>query len=207
VPPQSKSHKPEASVYILAAFGVVLVTGIFVLTIIAKGMATGSFYRNAEGKITRPTSRVASPEEQMLAAFEPPGFPLIPNPRPRPNQDPPETFTAGMEFYQKRMYLRAIPLLRVTADRQPDFLTPRFYLGICFLLTERVPLGIKELRKVAAAEGANPYRESAHFFLAKGLIARNDLPDAREQLDRVIALHGSREREARELARKISTLP
>jgi len=198
--PQSKSQKPEVSVYILAAFGVVLVGGIMVLTIIAKGMATGSFYRDAAGKITRPTSRVTSSEDQLLAAFEPPAY------RDDPSQQS-EIFQKAMDFYQRKMYLRAIPLLRVTADRQPDFLTPRFYLGISFLLADRVPLGIKELRKVAAVEADNPYREPAHFYLAKGLIARNDVLDAREQLQTVIGLHGPHEQEARELAQKLPSTP
>lgn len=199
MPPQPKSRKPEASVYILAAFGVVLVGGILVLTIIAKGMATGAFYRNAEGKITRPTSRVTSAEDQVLAAFDAPLY------SEQTGQS--EVFNRAMEFYQKKMYLRSIPLLRVTTDRQPDFLTARFYLGICFLLTDRVPVGIKELRKVAATEGENPYREAAHFYLAKGLIARNDLLDARDQLRTVIGMHGSHEREAQELSQKIATAP
>jgi hypothetical protein len=195
MPPQSKRGKPEVSVYILAAFGIVLIGGIFVLTVIARGMATGSFYRNAEGKIVAPTSRVTSSEDQILAAFEPPVY------QEQPGQS--EIFQKAMQFYQDKKYLRAIPLLRVTADRQPDFLTAHFYLGICFLLADRVPLGIKELRKVAAVEGENPYREAAHFYLAKGLIARNDLPDAREQLQIVISLHGPRENDAKSLAAKL----
>jgi hypothetical protein len=195
MPPQSNPRKPEISVYILAAFGVVLIGGIFVLIVIAKGMATGAFYRNAEGKITQPTSRVASSENQVLAAFDPPPY------QEQPGQS--EVFQKAMQFYQDKKYLRAIPLLRVTADRQPDFITARFYLGISFLLADRVPLGIKELRKVAAAEGENPYKEAAHFYLAKGMIARNDVMDAREQLQIVIALHGPRENEAKTLAAKI----
>jgi hypothetical protein len=195
MPPQSNPRKPEVNVYILAAFGVVLVGGIFVLAVIAKGMATGSFYRTSEGKIVQPTSRVASSEDRLLAAFEAPAYQEIPNQS--------EIFQKAMQFYQDKQYLRAIPLLRVTADRQPDFLTARFYLGISFLLADRVPLGIKELRKVAAAEGENPYREAAHFYLAKGLIARNDTLDAREQLQSVISLHGPHENEAKALVVKI----
>jgi len=198
MPPQPppKPPKPEVSVYILAAFGVVLVSGIMVLTIIAKGMATGSFYRDAAGKITRPTSRVTTAEHQLLAAFDAPIY------SGEPSQQG-EIFQKAMDFYQRKMYLRAIPLLRVTAERQPDFLAARFYLGISFLLADRVPLGIKELRKVAAVEANNPYREPAHFYLAKGLLARNDVLDAREKLQTVIALHGPHEQEALELAQKI----
>lgn len=200
MPPQPNPRKPEVSVYILAAFGVVLIGGIFVLTVIARSMATGSFYRTPNGKIVQPTSRVASSEDQLLAAFEPPAYQEIRG-QEIPGQS--EVFQKAMQFYQNKQYLRAIPLLRVTADRQPDFLTARFYLGISFLLADRVPLGIKELRKVAAAEGENPYREAAHFYLAKGLIARNDTMDAREQLQTVIALHGPHENEAKALAAKI----
>jgi len=195
MPPQPNPRKPEVSVYILAAFGVVLIGGIFVLTVIARGMATGSFYRTSDGKVVQPTSRVASSQDQLLAAFEPPVYQEIPGQS--------EVFQKAMQFYQNKQYLRAIPLLRITTDRQPDFLTARFYLGISFLLADRVPLGIKELRKVAAAEGENPYREAAHFYLAKGLIARNDTMDAREQLQSVIALHGPHENEAKALAAKI----
>jgi len=200
MPPQSNPRKPEVNVYILAAFGVVLVGGIFVLTVIAKGMATGSFYRTSDGKTVQPTSRVASSEDRLLAAFEAPVF------EEKQGQEiagQSEVFQKAIQFYQDKQYLRAIPLLRVTTDRQPDFLTARFYLGISFLLADRVPLGIKELRKVAAAEGDNPYREAAHFYLAKGLIARNDTMDAREQLQSVIALHGPHENEAKALAAKI----
>src|SRR5277367_2953712 len=197
MPSRSNPRKPEVNVYILTAFGVVLVGGIFVLAVIAKGMATGSFYRTSDGKTVQPTSRVASSEDQLLAAFEAPVF------EEKQGQEIPgqsEVFQKAMQFYQDKQYLRAIPLLRVTTDRQPDFLTARFYLGISFLLADRVPLGIKELRKVAAAEGENPYREAAHFYLAKGLIARNDTLDAREQLQSVIALHGPHENEAKALA-------
>jgi len=200
MPPQSNPRKPEVNVYILAAFGVVLVGGIFVLAVIAKGMATGSFYRTSEGKIVQPTSRVASSEDRLLAAFE---APVFDENQGQEISGQSEVFQNAMQFYQDKQYLRAIPLLRVTTDRQPDFLTARFYLGISFLLADRVPLGIKELRKVAAAEGENPYREAAHFYLAKGLIARNDTLDAREQLQKVVALHGPHENEAKALAAKI----
>jgi len=199
MPAESKAPGREVSVYILTAFGIVLAIGLIVLTLVARGIASGSFYRTADGKITLPTSRLGSAENLALAAFEAPPY------QEQAGQS--EIFTKAMEFYQRKMYLRALPLLGVTSGRQPDFLEARFYLGVCFLLTDRLPLGIKELRKVTLSAGENPYREPAHFYLAKGLIARNAVLEARDELQTAVELHGPHEKDARELLSKLSQMP
>ncbi len=106
----------------------------------------------------------------------------------------------GMRLYQARDYRGAIAALRRAAA---DSAQSHFYLGICLLLTRQTDDGLASLAHVSAL-GDTPYLEPALFYLAKGNLTNGDRPEAERRLRQVIALHGDREPEARELLRQLS---
>jgi hypothetical protein len=74
----------------------------------------------------------------------------------------------------------------------------RYYGGICFLLAGQAEAGASALAQ-AIAKGDTPYLEEARFYLAKAMLARKDAAGARDELRRVVAMHGDLERQANDL--------
>jgi hypothetical protein len=124
---------------------------------------------------------------QLLARFEAPAY--------RPTATP-------LTAYLRHDYAAAIPVLRGAVARQPDSIEPRYYLGICYLLTGDRANGVQELRAVIAA-GDSPYLEEARFYLAKGLLGEGDAAGAQRQLEDVLAMHGTLEKQAAALLAQI----
>src|SRR5260370_18489909 len=139
---------------------------------------------------------------QLLAQFEPPLY------SPDARRDPPHTrqFQGSMEHYVKRDFASAIPGLRASITAQADGPEARFYLGICSLLTGDRAAGVQNLELVIAA-GDTPYLESARYYLAKGLLGKGDVPGARGQLEKVIAMHGDLEKRSQSLLTQIVGSP
>lgn len=133
-----------------------------------------------EKNISRPAV-IPAERYQLLARFEPP-----------PASDAPE-LRASMDRYRNRDYSGAIALL----SRQ-DSTEARYYLGICYLLSDNTDAGVRALRTV---EGSR--KEEARYYLAKGLLALGDPNGARAELEQVAATHGSLEKQARSLVEQI----
>src|SRR5579884_1119021 len=110
----------------------------------------------------RPSITGHIPEEryQLLARFVPPAYQAAAG-----VAAPPE-FQQAMKLYVRGDDAGAVPGLREAIQAHPDLIEPRFYLGVCLLLTSDRKSGIEDLRKVVAA-GNTPYLERARFYLAK----------------------------------------
>ena len=136
------------------------------------------------------------PREQieLLARFEAPSY--------APAAGESSQFQETMQHYLKRDYAGAIPGLRQILEANPDSVDAHFYLGICELLTNDPTSGIADLKNVIAA-GKTPYLEKARFYLAKGLLANNDLRGANLQLRIVVEMHASFEKQAQALLAQI----
>jgi hypothetical protein len=94
-------------------------------------------------------------------------------------------FHDAMHHYQNRDYLHAsISLRQATAidTGNPEI---RFFLGICYLMTNDTRAGIGELR-VAEQLGPSPYLERVRYYLAKAFLKRQDNVNARRELDAII---------------------
>jgi TolA-binding protein len=141
---------------------------------------------------------------QLLARAEPPRY--IPSKlRGAPGASA-DAFRAAMELYSHGDYGAAAEALRPLATPSPDAAAPLFYLGICDLMTGNAPAAAVELRRVEAL-GDTPYLEPARFFLAKALLAKEDVAGAAAALELTIQLKGDRETEARQLLARLRALP
>jgi len=114
-------------------------------------------------------------------------------------------FREAMQDYQRGEYRAAIPRLEAAARLDPEAPDIRFFLGICYLLTDQDDSAIDHLAKTVAL-GETPYLEEAHFYLAKAYLSKADLGKARLELERIIELQGDREHEAQELMSQIERL-
>lgn len=131
---------------------------------------------------------------ELLARFEPPPY--------TPVAGESTQLQETMQHYLKRDYAGAIPGLRHILEAKPDSVDAYFYLGICELLTNDPTSGIADLKNVIVA-GNTPYLERARFYLAKGLLANNDLRGANLQLRIVVEMHGDFEKQAQALLAQI----
>ncbi len=163
-------------------------------------LASESRKEAGEGRTAnaRPIRGQHIPDErlQMLARFAAPAY--------SPGREPhtPHGFALAMQRYSAGDYKGAIPGLKGIAGVPPEFVAARFYLGICFLLTNGRDRGMEQLRDVAATP-PSPYIEKARFYLAKALLGEGDRSGAQRQLDVVIALQGDLETQARALLAQI----
>jgi tetratricopeptide (TPR) repeat protein len=103
-----------------------------------------------------------------------------------------------MEFYAAGDYASAIPGLEKAADLDPSSPEYSFYLGACYLLTDRVSEGIASLGDTIDL-GETPFLEEALFLSAKAHLLANDQTAARRELQRVISLEGEQSDAARNL--------
>jgi tetratricopeptide (TPR) repeat protein len=107
-----------------------------------------------------------------------------------------DSFRKGMEVYAEAKYKEAVPLLEGAAGKEPNHDAAVFYLGICYLMTNRPDECIRELAKLTTAV-SNPYREESHWYLAKAYFKKGDLAPARRELESVVAMNGVYVNEAR----------
>jgi len=114
-------------------------------------------------------------------------------------------FREAMQDYQRGEYRAAIPRLAAAVRLDPEAPDIRFFLGICYLLTDQDDSAIDHLAKTVAL-GETPYLEEAHFYLAKAYLSKAEPDKARAELERIIRLEGDREQEARELMTQVERL-
>ncbi len=157
--------------------------------------------------VTKQAKPPASPPVvalSMLARFEPP--PYAAAVLRGPHDEAAATFDAAMRRYVKRDYAGAVPGLDAAVAMRPDVPHYAFFLGVCYLLTDRADLAVAGLQKTVAV-GESPYLEEAHFYLAKARLRQGDLQAAREELERAIERQGRLEAEARRLLAQVDALP
>jgi Tfp pilus assembly protein PilF len=113
-----------------------------------------------------------------------------------------ETFRKAMQYYVKRDYAQAIPGVRTAVKASPRTPSFNFYLGACYLLTGQTDSAIVSFRKTVSL-GDPAYSESAHFYLAKAYLRKNEVSAAEDELQTTIRLHGDQEAEARDILRQL----
>jgi predicted Zn-dependent protease len=194
VAPNKPAFRFWFSIYAFTAFILTIAVVVFAW------LASESRKEAGEGRTANahPTRGGQIPEErlQLLSRFEPPAYSA---------GDPakePRAFGTAMTRYANRDYAGAIPGLRAVSSAQPDFWEARFYLGICYLLTNQAAEGIAQLRAVTASPPSS-WVEKSRFYAAKALLGQGDRVGAQQQLDVVIALAGSLEPQARALLAQI----
>jgi tetratricopeptide (TPR) repeat protein len=136
---------------------------------------------------------------RALGRFDPP--PYQPTPL-RGGESLAADLADAMGHYRSEDYASAIAGLTTVVRRSPREPTARFFLGICYLLTDRPDEGVAELRRTIAL-GDTPYLEEARLYVARAHLQAGRIDDARNELSRVIDLRGDHEAAARELVREI----
>jgi tetratricopeptide (TPR) repeat protein len=145
----------------------------------------------------------STPSLVALARFEPPAY--VPQTFRSVDSEATAQFRDAMRPYVAKDYRAAIRGLRTASELDPEAAHASFFLGICYLLTDQIDLGIRALQKTIAL-GDSPYLEEAHFYLAKALLLKNDAPGAQRELERTLQLHGEREDEARRVLNELNRL-
>jgi len=107
-------------------------------------------------------------------------------------------FDAAMRDYANKAYGQAEVTLREATSKSPGAPEARFFLGICYLMTNDNEAAVSEL-KTAAALGPSAYLEDAHYFLAEAYARKRDAINASRELDEVIVGGGKRMEQARTL--------
>ncbi|HEX6896395.1 MAG TPA: hypothetical protein VF146_14050 [Bryobacteraceae bacterium] len=194
-PPANKpAFRLWFSIYAFTAFIMTIAVMVFAW------LASESRKEAGEGRTAKsqPVRSGPIPAErlQLLAQFDAPPYAVDPSAKE------PVLFVQAMQKYSAGDYPRAIAGLRAVATAQPNFAPAHFYLGICLVLSHDRPAGLQELNAATRAKGS-PYVEQARFYLAKTLLGQGDRSGAQQQLDRVIAMQGSLEPQARILLGQI----
>jgi tetratricopeptide (TPR) repeat protein len=136
-----------------------------------------------------------------LAAVEPPVYTRV----LLRGEGEEEKFEVAMRRYEKGDYGGAVSGLQGALKLDPDATEARFYLGISYLLTGQTDSAIENLRQVVS-EGNSIYAESAHFYLAKAFIRKNNLASAQGEMAEVAALQRSHAAEARRSIEQLQAL-
>lgn len=106
-------------------------------------------------------------------------------------------FEAAMDRYRRSDYEGALAGLEQVVRGNPDDAAALFFLGACDLLTDQSSEGMRRLEEVIAL-GESPYLEEARLYLAKALVGEGRLDEAASELEKVLALRGDLEDEARQ---------
>jgi tetratricopeptide (TPR) repeat protein len=156
----------------------------------------------ARPEVSVPSLPPSSPKPSLdeLARVEPPPYSEIV--LRGADDEGQEAFRTAMQNYATKDYPKAIPGLRAALKANPQAASFNFYLGACYLLTDRTDPAIVYLRKTISL-GNPAYLESAHFYLAKAFLKKKDVSAAEEELQKTVQLHGSRETEAEEILREL----
>jgi tetratricopeptide (TPR) repeat protein len=116
-----------------------------------------------------------------------------------------ELFFKGMDHYQNQEYDLASRKLETTLKIDPQLKEAHFYLGICFLMQDKVDKAINNL--IIAAE-TNPESEKEHWYLGQAHLKRGERQKAIHELQKVAALGQRRyAQKARELIEKLRLTP
>ena len=155
---------------------------------------------NPEVSVQTDTLHNAGPSNQELARVEPPPYSAIVL---RDAEDEGQgTFRNAMQYYLKGDYARAIPGVRTAVKAGPRIPRFNFYLGACYLLTGQTDSAIVSFRKTISL-GDPAYSESAHFYLAKAYLSKNEVSGAKVELQTTIRLRGDHEAEAKDILRQL----
>jgi tetratricopeptide (TPR) repeat protein len=138
---------------------------------------------------------------RALGRLDPPAY----DPPKLRGAPPPEDLASAMRRYTRGDYAAAASGLEPVVRRDPRDATAGFFLGVSYLLTDRLDDGVTELRRTIAL-GDTPYLEEARLTLARAHLRAGRPDQALDELEQVITLHGDHEDEARELIRDVGRL-
>jgi hypothetical protein len=112
---------------------------------------------------------------------------------------PGPAFETAMRLYQNRRWKDAAEALAMVARTPPSNPAALHFAGISHLLASQPEAALAALDRVIAVGSNSPFEEEARFYRAQALLLTGRLPEARQELDRVIQAKGDYEAQARSL--------
>jgi len=100
-----------------------------------------------------------------------------------------------MTLYSAGNCTAAVKSLAHVDANSSDALAAQFYAGVCRMHLGNLDAAESTLRHVADA-GDSPQEEAAWYYLAQIALSRSAAAPARQDLEKVVALHGDFERAA-----------
>jgi hypothetical protein len=130
--------------------------------------------------------------------------------RPKHTLQPAESvrsaFKAGMNAYVNRQYADAAAKLELAVQLEPNAADANLFLGICKILLGHPADAISPL-KTATTDAKSPWRQSAHYYLAKAYVQTGDLAQADSEFGAAAAIPGRLTAEAHALQVRVQALP
>jgi len=114
-------------------------------------------------------------------------------------------FEEGMAFYVQKDYSSAITKLALAAQQDSANAGFHFYLGLCYLLADRVDPAIAHLQRTTAL-GGNSVLEKAYWYLGNAWLLKGERDFAFRAFRKVVEMEGDYQWEAQEIIGKIERL-
>jgi TolA-binding protein len=138
-----------------------------------------------------------------LARVEPPRYsPSVLRGFP---DDAMSAFQQGMKSYVVGNYGAAVPPLRIAANLDPTRPDFAFFLAATELLSGDVAAAATEFTRTIEM-GDTPFREEAHFYLAKAHLKQRDVDGARRELMMVTGMQGALRHDADVLLKQLESV-
>ncbi len=112
---------------------------------------------------------------------------------------PPPELAAAMSLYQDRQWGSAAQALALLSRQSPPNPVALHFAGISNLLAGHTEAALDALDRVIALGQNTPFEEEARFYRAQALLLLRRLPQARQELQRIVQGRGDYEAPARSL--------
>ena len=110
-----------------------------------------------------------------------------------------------MRAYARGDYQAAVSGLAAASKLDTEAPHIQFYLGISRLVSNQPSAAIDSLRRTIAL-GDSPFREDAHFYLAKAYLKTGNVDEAVKELKNALQLRGERAAEAEQLLSQVRAI-
>jgi TolA-binding protein len=114
-------------------------------------------------------------------------------------------FHEGMHSYMAGDFGAAVPPLRNAARLDPARPDIAFFLAVSELLSGDVAAATVAFKRTIDM-GETPFREEAHFYLAKAHLKQDDVRGARHELEVVKGLHGALRHDADAILKQLENI-
>ena len=150
-----------------------------------------------------PVAQVPSPAPATLLLSEIRPAPYSPTLFRDGAGSPPPELAAAMRLYQDRQWGSAAQALALLARESSANPVALHFGAISHLLAGNTEAALRALDRVIALGQTTPFEEEARFYRAQALLLGRRLPEAREELQRIVQGRGDYEAPARSLLNRI----
>lgn len=112
-------------------------------------------------------------------------------------------FHEGMGAYAEGDYSQAIKKLSESVRLNPNYAKGQFYLGLTYLLKDKIDEAIQHLEKAVTAAVDDTLLEKAHWYLGNAYLKKENGSRALEEFRKVVEFDGRFRPDAEEMMEKI----